>query len=178
MHWVLPPPHLAEEIAAADALTFIGRTEGQGNVDLGNRDFQAADFNGPLNDFAVGNIGHHMFVGADTGGQNFRNIGVRQGREAPVNATGGGNTPFGADIAQGVDKCKDSVFVVLQYFLVIAGLNATEGHGRSVGKTKGEYGGRDIRTKGNDTGVPADLNAWLINCSITEVPLCWAAQKI
>jgi hypothetical protein len=67
--------------------------------------------------FFVGYIGHHVLVGTDTRGQDFGDVGVRQGRETPVDATGCGNTPFGADIAQGVDEGKYAVLVVGQDFL-------------------------------------------------------------
>ncbi len=107
---------------------------------------------------AVGHIGHDVLVGTDTGGQDFGNVGVRQGRETPVDAAGGGHAPLGADVAQGVDEGKDAVLVVVQDLLVVAGFDAAEGHGGAVGEPEGEYGRGDVRAEGNDTGVPADLD--------------------
>ncbi len=46
--WVLPPPHLGVEVFLADPLALEGRAEGHGDVDLGNRDLEAPDFDGLL----------------------------------------------------------------------------------------------------------------------------------
>jgi hypothetical protein len=73
-----------------------------------DRGFQAADFDGFLHHFVVGHIGHHVLVGADTGGQDFRDVGVGDGGKAPVHTAGRCGGPFGVDIAQGVDKGEDT----------------------------------------------------------------------
>ena len=158
VHWVLPPP-TGKQILAPDPLTLIGRAEGARDIDLGDIHLQTANFNGFLDNLIMGNIGHDMLVGTDTGRQNLRNIGIGQGRETPVDAAGSRTGPFGSDIAKGIDKGKDSVLVIEQHSFVVAGLNPAEGHGGAVGKTKGKNGRGNIRTEGNDTGIPADLHS-------------------
>ncbi len=106
----------------------------------------------------MGHIGDHVFVGTDTGRQDFRDVRVRQGRETPVDTAGRGDTPFGADIAESVDERENTVFVVVQDLLVITRLHAAEGHGGPVGEPEGKNGRGDIRAERDNTGVPADLN--------------------
>jgi hypothetical protein len=55
-------------------------------------------------------------------------------------------------------KAKTRSLLYMQDLLVVAGLDAAEGHGGTVGEPEGEDGRGDVRAEGHDTGVPADLN--------------------
>jgi len=153
----LTATHLTIEIAAAYPLTLKGRTEGTRNIDLGDIDFQAANFNGFLANFIMRYVGDNMLIGADTGRQDLRNIGVGKGRKAPVNTAGSSNRPFGTDVAQSINEGEDTVFVIHQHTAVIAWLHTAEGHGGTVGETESKNGGGNVRPEGDDTGIPTDL---------------------
>ncbi len=136
----LAAAHLGIQIGTAHTLAFIGRSKRAGNLDRRYADFQPADFNRFLDHFLVGHVGHHVLIGTDTGGQNFGNIGIGQGRKTPVDTACGRAGPIGSDLAQGIHKGKDAVLVIQQHGFVIARLDVTKGHGRPVGKTQGKNG--------------------------------------
>ena len=114
----LAAAHFEVQVALADALAFESRAIGQGNVDLGDRGLEAADFHRLLDHVGMGNVRHHVFVGAHAGGQDFGDVGVGQGGEAPVDAAGGVGRPFGVHFAQRVDEGEDAVLVIQQHALV------------------------------------------------------------
>ena len=132
---------LAVQIRTSNALALISRAECAGDIDLGNRNLQTPDFNGFLNHIFMFDISHNMLVGTDTGRENFRNIGVCKGRETPIDAAGSRCRPFCIHIAKSIDKGEDTVFVVEQHGLVVAGFDPAEGHGCAVGEAKSENGG-------------------------------------
>jgi len=100
-----------------------------------------------------------MFIGADASRENFRNIRIGNGREAPVNSTGSIGGPFRIHFAQRVHKGKDSVLIVFQDRTKVPWLNSAEGHRRPIGKTEGKDCRRNIGAKGHQPGTPADLDA-------------------
>ena len=103
-------------------------------------DLEPTDLHGSLADFIMGYIGYHVFVGADTGGQNLGHIRVGQGRETPVDTSGRRTCPVGSDFTKGVDKRKDPVLVIQKNFFIITGFNPAKGHGRPIGKSQRKYG--------------------------------------
>ena len=102
-----------------------------------------------------------MLISADAGRQNLRNISVGQGWETPVHTARCCNTPFGSDVSESIYKCKYALFVIVEYLLVIPGLNTAEGHGRPVCKTECENSRGNIRSERHDSGIPSDLNTRL-----------------
>ena len=66
----------------------------------GDRGLETADFDRPGDHFVVTDVGHDVFVGADAGGQDFRDVSVGQGRETPVDAAGRVGGPFGVHFAE------------------------------------------------------------------------------
>ena len=107
----------------------------------------------------MGYIGHDVLVSADTGRQNLGDVGIGQSRKSPVDAACGSAGPIGSDLSQGIDEGKNTVFVVEQHLIVITRLYIAEGHRCPVGKPQGKNRRRNVRSEGNDAGVPADLNA-------------------
>ena len=86
----------------------------------------------------MGNIGNNMLIGADTGGQNFRNVIVGNRREAPVNGPGRIGVPLVADWTKGHDKGKGPIFIIEQVAAVITRFNTTKGKCYTTGKADGK----------------------------------------
>ncbi len=127
--------------------------------DIRHLDLQAANFDRLLHDLVVRNPGHHVLVGADARGQDFRDIAVGDDREAIVDRPGGRGVPLVGHLAQGHDEGEDSVLVVEQVAAEVAGLDAAEAQGRPAGETERVDGRRDLGAEGHQTRLPAQLHA-------------------
>ena len=147
-----------EKIILADALSLEGRTVGNRYRNLGDGNLQTTHLDGSGRHLLMQHIRYHVLVGTNTGWQNLRNVRVRQGGETPVDCPGRIGSPFGIYLTQGVDKGENTILVVFQHALVVPRLDATESHAGPVGKTQSENRSRNIRAKGHQPGVPADLH--------------------
>ncbi len=61
---------------------------------FGDLDLEAADLDGLGHDLVVGDVGDHVLVGAHAGGQDLRDVGVGDGREAVVDGPGRRGVPL------------------------------------------------------------------------------------
>ena len=146
------------QVVLTDTLTLKGGTERHGNINFRYVDLQAANLNGLLNNLIMGNIGNNMLISTDTRGQYLGNIIIGNGRESPVDGSGGIGIPLVADRSECHDKGKGSILVVKQVPLVIAGLDTTKGKGDPAGKTNGKDDRGIGFSKGDQPRIPAHLN--------------------
>ena len=146
------------QIILSDTLTFKGGTKGHGNINFCHTDLEAAHLNGLLDDFIMGHIGNHMFVGTDAGGQDFRDIVIRNGGKTPVDRTGGIGIPFVGNRSERHDKGKGAVLVIEEISLIVTGLDTAECQGDTAGKSYGKDSRGIGFAKGNEPGIPANLH--------------------
>jgi hypothetical protein len=83
---------------------------------VADRDLQAAHFDGFLAPSRRGHVGHHVLVGADTRGQNLRDVGVGQGRETPVDAAGRRGGPLALTSPRALTKAKTRSLLYIRIF--------------------------------------------------------------
>ena len=100
-----------------------------------------------------------MLVGADSGGQDLRDVRVRDYGESVVDGAGAVCIPFVVDLAEGEGKRENPVLVVHENLAEVAGLDPAEAHGRAGGKADGKDRCARVRPKGNEPCVPAHLYA-------------------
>src|SRR5208337_4010078 len=146
------------EVVLADPLALEGSAEVHRDVDLGDRDLEAPDFDGFLAQLLHVDVAHHVLIGADTGGQHLGDVLVGDGGKAPVDGAGGVGVPLVGDFGYRIDKGKDAVLVVKQHLQGRSRFDAAKGHGGPVGEAQGEDRPGDIRAEGHDPGGPAHLD--------------------
>ena len=100
-----------------------------------------------------------MFISTDPGGENLVDVSLGDCREAVIYRSCSLGMLFIVDRPQGKDKGKDSVFVVTQYSLEIAGLGSAKGEGNSCRETQGMDGGSYIVTKRHKSCFPSQLDS-------------------
>src|SRR5208337_1296827 len=148
-------------VVLAHALTLESRAVRDGNRDLGNGHLEPADFDRFCRDLFVRYAGNDMFIGANTRGENFGNIGVGDSREAPVDRPGCIGCPLGVNFAESVHERENTILVILQNRFEISGLDPAEGHGGPVCETKRKYRCGNIGTERHKTRVPSDFHTRL-----------------
>ena len=126
------------DVFPADSLALEGRTVSHGNRNFGNGYLEAADFYGLGHDILVRNVGNHVLVRAHACGENLRNGGVGDGREAVVDDARCRGIPFIANVSESQDERENAVFVVNEDLAEIAGLDTAEAQCRASGKSDGE----------------------------------------
>ena len=110
------------EVVFADALTFERRAEVHRDVDLGDLDLEAPDFDGLLPQLRHGHVADYVLIGADTGGQHLGDVLVGDGREAPVDTTRGVGVPFVGDLGYGMTNAKMRSLLYRSIFRAAPGL--------------------------------------------------------
>jgi len=148
-------------VRLADALALERRAVGHGDRDLGDLDLAAAYFERALDHGGVWHVRDHVLVGADAGGQNLRNVRVRDHREAVVDGARGGSIFLRRDFAQREHEGEDAVLVVLQVPLEVARLDAAERKRGAVGESQRVDRGGDIAPERHEARLPAELHAGL-----------------
>ena len=103
---------LGERVLLADALALERRTVRDGDRQLGDLDLQAADLDGLLDELVAGDVGDDVLVGAHAGGEDLRDVGGRDGREAVADRAGRRRVPLVGDLAQREHEREDAVLVV------------------------------------------------------------------
>ena len=148
-------------VLLADALALEGGAVGHRDGHLGDLDLEAAHLDRLLYDLIVRYVGDDVLVGADAGGQDLRDVGVGDGREAVVDGPGGGGVLLVVDLAQRQHEGEHAVLVVAQHLREVTGLRPAEGHGRAGGETQRIDRRGHVLAEGNQAGVPAELDVLL-----------------
>ena len=166
-------PELDLQVLLAHPLALEGRSVGDGDGDLRYLQLEPPHFHGFGYDLFKRDAGDDVLVGADAAGQDLRDGGIGDDREAEVDGARGrreflvreqlllGSVGVGA---QGEDEGEDAVLVVeedLTRRLEIARLDAAEGHGRARGEVEGVDGCAHVPSVRDKVGVPTHFHALL-----------------
>ena len=149
------------QVFLAHPFPFKCRTISDRNGNLVHLKFQTTHFNRPLRHIIVRNVGNYMFIGADTGWENLRDIGIGYHRETEVDSTGCSSVFFIINFTQGEDEGMNSFFVIQENFAgftQVSGLNAAESHSRPGGESQGEDGSGNVPAIRDEEGVPVHLH--------------------
>ena len=146
----------------AHALALEGGAVPHRNGDLHGADLDAAHFDRARRHVAVGHVRDHVLVGADAAGQDLRDIGVGDHREAEIDGPGGGGVFLVVHLAQRQHEGEHAALVVeqdLAGFLQPARLEPAEGERGAAGEAEGVNDGRGIRPVGDQERFPVHLHA-------------------
>ncbi len=95
-------------------------------------------------------------------GQDLRDVGVGDDREAEVDGAGGGRVLLVVDLAEREHEGEDAALVVeqdLAGLLEAARLEPAEGHRGAAGEAEGVDERRGVRAVGDEERLPAHLDA-------------------
>ena len=144
-----------------------------GHGHVGQLDLDAANFDALLHqplgslqvvytlNFFPGH-GDDVLVLGDAGGQNFRDDGVGNDREAEVDRPGGGGIFQVIYFAQGQHKGKDPFPVVEQNIARLTCLQAAKGKSGAGGEAQGIDGAEGVGAEGDSVGVIAQFDPFFV----------------
>ena len=99
---------------------------GQGDINLGDSNLEASNLDGSGRHFIVRHIGHHVFIGTDTGWKYFRDIRVCNYGKTIVYGSGCNSIFIRSYLAECKHKSKDTVLIIFQIGFVITRAHSPE----------------------------------------------------
>ena len=153
---------LDSDFFPAHALAFERGAVPHRNGDLHGVDLDAAHFHRARGHVAVSHVRDDVFVSADAAGQNLRDIGIGDHREAEIDGPGGGGVFLIVHFTQRQHEGEHAALVVeqdLAGFLEAARLEAAEGERGAASEAEGVHDGRRIRPVRNQERLPVHLHA-------------------
>ena len=122
-------------------------------------------------------VGNHVFIYAYARRQYLGNVDVRDGGKAEIDGARSRCIFEVVHLAQGQHKGVNSVLVVHQNLTGLATLHTAEGEGTARGKTQGIDGADGVCAKGNNKGVVAHLDTFLLQLVNDAAAVDVAAQE-
>ncbi len=125
-------------------------------------DLDAAHLDRARGHVAVGDVRDHVLVSANAAGQDLRDIGVGDHREAEVDGPGGSGVFLVVHLAQRQDEGEHAALVVeqdLAGFLEAARLEPAKGERGAASEAQGMHDGRRIRPVGDQERFPVHLHS-------------------
>ena len=161
-------------VRLADALALEGRPEGHRHRHVRDPHLAAPHLERLLDHRFDGHAGHDVLVGADAGGQDLGDVGVRDHREAVVDGAGRRRVLLRVHLPESQHEGEDAILVVLEVGCVVAGLDAAEGERHPAGEAQRVDQGGNVPAEGYQARLPAQLHA-LFGQLLRELPSVRAA---
>ena len=149
-------------IFLAHPLAFERGPVPHGDGDLDGADLDPAHLHRARGHVAVRHVGDHVLVSADAAGQDLRDIGIGDHREAEVDGARRSGELLVVQFAQRQHEGEYAPLVVEQNlagFLEAARLEAAEGEGGAAGESQGVHDGRSIGAVRDQECFPVHLHA-------------------